>query len=132
MGQPAARLNDTVTGIDIHIVIVPGPPSTPTPLPHPFSGTITQNTVNTVLIAGQPAATVGSIAQNQPPHIPTPPGVSFQRPPTNQGTVETGSATVTIAGQAAARQGDSVRTCNDPTDQPVSTIVTGATTVTIG
>lgn len=130
MGQPAARLTDSVTGIDTHVVTIPSSP--PAPLPHPFSGTITQNTVATVTIEGQPAATVGSVADNLPPHIPTPPGTGFVRPPSNKGTVHRGSATVTIGGQPAARLGDPVRTCNDPVDLPVSSIVTGAATVTIG
>lgn len=132
MGQPAARQTDTVVGIDTHIVIVPGTPPTPTPLPHPFSGTLTGDLSSDVLIDGLPAATVGSIAQNQPPHIPTPPGTSFQTPPSNQGTVEMGSTTVLVNGKGAARLGDMVRTCNDPTDLPVSAITSGSTTVLIG
>jgi len=66
---------------------------------------------------------VESIAVNAPPHIPTPPGTAFQRPPRNQGQVQRGSATVLINGRQAARSGDAVMTCNDPTDLPVGTIV---------
>lgn len=133
MGQPAARQGDPVVGVDTHIVLVPsGTATVPTPLPHPFSGTLTQELSSDVLIDGRPAATVGSVAQNQPPHVPTPPGTAFQNPPANRGTVEIGSATVTINGKAAARAGDPVRTCNDPTDLPVSTISTGSASVLIG
>lgn len=133
MGQPAARQGDAVTGVDIHIVMVPGPGSpVPTPLPHPFSGTITSGTVASVLIGGAPAATVGSVATNSPPHIPTPPGTAFQKPPANSGDVSMGSSTVTIGGKAAARIGDPVRTCNDPVDTDTSAIVAGAPTVLIG
>jgi uncharacterized Zn-binding protein involved in type VI secretion len=133
MGQPAARQADAVIGVDTHIVMVPGPGSpVPTPLPHPFSGTITSATIASVLIGGAPAAVVGSVATNAPPHIPTPPGTAFQKPPSNQGSVSTGSSTVTIGGKAAARAGDSVRTCNDPVDADSSVITSGAPTVLIG
>jgi len=132
MGQPAARKGDAVTGVDIHIVMVPGTPVVPTPLPHPFSGTIDRDTVASVTIEGAEAATAGSIAKNDPQHTPTPPGTSFQKPPSNQGKVSSGSQTVTIGGKAAARMGDPVRTCNDPADLDTSAITAGASTVTIG
>ena len=133
MAMPAAKLGDTVTGVDIHIVLVPAPPAppVPTPLPHPFMGVINGGTSSDVLIQGMPAATVGSTAQNLPPHIPTPPGVSFQIPPKNQGTIMMGSTKVTINGKPAARAGDTVMTCNDPADAPVGTIV-AVSTVLIG
>ncbi|MEA2371765.1 MAG: hypothetical protein QOH12_2159 [Solirubrobacteraceae bacterium] len=136
MGQPAARAGDPVVGVDIHIVLVPQPtpppPFVPQPLPHPFSGRITSATIPTVLIGGAPAATVGSIATNSPPHFPTPPGALFQKQPANQGAVSRGSATVTVGGQPAARLGDPVRTCNDPVDADTSAIVAGDPTVLIG
>jgi uncharacterized Zn-binding protein involved in type VI secretion len=133
MGQPAARQGDPVVGIDIHIVMVPATPSpVPTPLPHPFSGKITSGTVATVKIGGMAAAVVGSVATNQPVHVPTSPGTSFQKPPANKGSVSAGSSTVTIGGKAAARAGDAVRTCNDPNDADTSKITSGASTVTIG
>ena len=133
MGAPAARQTSMVVAVDTHIVMVPTPGGpVPTPLPHPFNGSITGGTVATVKIAGQPAATVDSIAQNNPPHLPTPPGTSFQSPPANQGTVAMGSATVKIGGKQAARVGDTVETCNDPADLPVGTIVGPAGTVMIG
>jgi uncharacterized Zn-binding protein involved in type VI secretion len=118
--------------VDIHIVLVPtagGP--VPTPLPHPFSGIINGGLVNSVKIAGAAAAVAGSTADNNPPHLPTPPGASFQKPPANKGTVQLGSATVKIGGRQAARAGDTVLTCNDPADAPVGQIV-AAGTVLIG
>ena len=133
MGQPAARKNDPVVGIDIHIVMVPAAPSpVPTPLPHPFSGTITGKTIASVKIGGEEAAVVGSEATNKPSHIPTPPGTSFQNPPSNKGTVDAGSSSVKIGGKAAARAGDPVKTCNDPVDADTSAITAGEMTVTIG
>jgi uncharacterized Zn-binding protein involved in type VI secretion len=62
---------------------------------------------------------------NTPPHIPQ--GGPFQVPPTNQGRIITGSATVLINGKQAARNGDTAMTCNDPTDMPVGTVVATGT-----
>lgn len=134
MGLAAARMNDMVSGIDIHLVMVPAPPGppVPTPLPHPFTGMITSGVSSNVQIGGQPAATVGSSVQNNPPHMPTPPGTSFLTPPSNTGTVFMGSFTVLINGKGAARQGDMVQTCADPAPMPNSTIADGFPTVLIG
>ena len=134
MGAPAARLNDSVLGFDTHIVMVPsGTGSVPTPIPgHVFSGTLTSDASPDVKIEGAAAAVVGTVATNSPSHLPMPPGVSFQSPPSNKGTVSQGSSTVTINSKAAARLGDPVRTCNDPTDLDTSAIVSGAARVTIG
>jgi uncharacterized Zn-binding protein involved in type VI secretion len=128
---PAATMGDSVTASDVHIIMVPTPGGpVPTPTPHPFTGKITGNCVMTVLIGGKPAATVGSIATNTPPHIPQ--GGPFQLPPTNTGTIIRGSATVLIGGRPAARMGDTATTCNDPAPLPVGTVVGTATTVLIG
>jgi len=128
MGQPAAKANDRITGTDIHIVMVPaGPSLVPTPLPHPFSGVISGGTVATVRIGGQPAAVVGSTADNTPAHLPASPGVSFQTPPANRATIQMGSTSVRIGGKAAARNGDTATTCNDPADAPVGTVVATGT-----
>ena len=132
MGQPAAKMGDQVTAIDIHIVMVPAPPGppVPTPLPHPFAGTIMGGVSANVNIMGQPAAVMGSTVQNQPPHLPTPPGTMFQIPPTNQGTIIKGSATVMINNKPAARNGDMVQTCTDVPTSPGQVIAVG--TVFIG
>ena len=60
-----------------------------------------------------------------------PPGVSFQKPPANKGTVMLGSATVKVQGKMVARMGDQVKTCNDPADLPVGQII-AAGTVLVG
>ena len=134
-GQPAAAANDKVVGVDVHIVMVPAPPAppVPTPLPHPFMGKLDDGLSSDVQIGGQAAATVDSVAHTFPPlHLPTPPGTAFQNPPANQGKVFMGSMTVLIDGKPAARMGDIVKTCNDPTDMPVSTIMSGNPMVLIG
>jgi uncharacterized Zn-binding protein involved in type VI secretion len=132
MGQPAAKANDQVVGVDTHIVMVPaGPSLVPTPLPHPFSGIIRGGLVDSVKIMGQAAAVVGSTADNTPAHIPTPPGTTFQKPPSDKATIKMGSATVKFGGKQAARNGDTAMTCNDPTDAPVGTVI-AVSTVMVG
>lgn len=130
---PAAKQGDQVIAVDTHIVLVPAPPGppVPTPLPHPFSGIIQSGCSTDVMIQGMPAATVGSVAQNTPPHLPTPPGTSFTVPPTNQATITMGSTTVMINNKPAARAGDTAMTCNDPAPLPVGNVV-AASTVMIG
>ena len=124
MGQPAAKANDQVVATDTHIVMVPaGPSLVPTPLPHPFTGMLNGGLISSVKIGGKAAAVVSSTADNSPAHIPTPPGTSFQKPPTNKATVQMGSTSVKIGGKAAARNGDPAMTCNDPADAPVGSII---------
>lgn len=133
MGQPAAKDGDQVVGTDTHIVFVPaGPALVPTPLPHPFVGQLNSGLASSVLIEGKAAAVVGSTAQHSAGHIPSPPGTSFQKPPSNSGTVQTGSSTVLAEGKGLARNGDTVQTCNDPADAPVSSIVAAGTVLAGG
>ena len=120
MGQPAARQGDRIIAIDTHLIQPPGPTS-PVPVPHPYAGIIDGNVSSNVKIKGAFAATVDSTATNTPPHIPI--GGTFVNPPSNKATIMTGSATVKIGGKAAARAGDTARTCNDPVDLPVGTVV---------
>lgn len=133
MGQPAAKQGDQIIATDTHIVMVPAPPGppAPTPLPHPFAGVIGGGLSADVKIMGMPAATVDSTADNTPPHVPTPPGTSFQKAPSNRATIKMGSPTVKINGKMAARNGDPALTCNDPADLPAGTVV-AAGTVLIG
>jgi uncharacterized Zn-binding protein involved in type VI secretion len=134
MSQPAARGNDPVTGSDTHLCLVPSASgSVPTLIPgHVFSGTLKSGLSSGVTIDGLPAATVDSVAVNDPPHTPVPPGTSFVRTPSNRGTVSRGSTSVTIDGKAAARSGDPVRSCNDPADADTSAISSGSPGVSIG
>jgi uncharacterized Zn-binding protein involved in type VI secretion len=122
MSKPAAKQGDKIIATDTHILMVPSPAGpVPTPTPMPFAGTLTTGLSTDVFIEGKPAATVNSIAINQPPHIPT--AGPFQKPPTNQGKIMVGSTGVFINGKPAARQGDQATTCNDPADAPVGTVM---------
>ena len=119
MGQPAAKQGDQITATDMHMIQPPGPTS-PVLVPHPFSGIIDGNLSADVKIAGMPAAVVGSLATNTPPHVPL--GGTFVAPPKNQARIVRGSATVNINGKPAARAGDTATTCNDPADAPVGAV----------
>ncbi len=122
MGQPLAKQGDKVVATDTHIILVPSPGGpVPTPIPHPFNGTLDASLSTNVMAMGMPAATLGSIAHNLPPHIPM--GGSFSKPPTNMAQVITGSPSVMINGKPAARNSDTALTCNDPVDLPVGTVV---------
>jgi uncharacterized Zn-binding protein involved in type VI secretion len=132
MGQPAATMGDKITATDIHIILIPSPGGpVPTPLPHPFVGTIDSGCATNVMIGGKPAATVTSGATNTPPHIPQ--GGPFQIPPTNKATIMKGSATVLIGGKPAARMGDTAITCDDVAPMaPKGQVMGTAVTVLIG
>jgi len=127
----AARKDDPVFALDIHIVMIPTPAGeVPTPLPHPFNGKISGGVSTNVKIDGKPAAMMGCEVQNSVSHIAM--GPRFQKNPTNKGKVILGSPTVLINGKMAARQGDMVMTCNDPVDAPMGSITAGSPTVMIG
>jgi uncharacterized Zn-binding protein involved in type VI secretion len=130
MGQPAAKQGDQIVATDTHIVMIPSPGGpVPTPLPHPFTGQIDGALSSDVNIDGKPAAVQGSTATNMPAHVPQ--GGPFQKPPSNQATIQMGSSSVLINGKPAARNGDTALTCNDPADLPAGTVV-AAGTVCIG
>lgn len=131
MGQAAAKQGDKVQATDMHMVVVPGPPPQSLLLPNPFSGTIDGGLSSNVNIDGKPAAVVGSSASNTPAHIVPPPGTNFVKPPLNKGTIFMGSQTVFINAKPAARNGDTVVTCNDPADLPNGKII-AVGTVMIG
>src|SRR5262249_10557144 len=98
MGQPVAKQGDTVVATDTHIILVPSPGGpVPTPIPHPFNGMLDSSLSTNVMVMGMPAATLGSIAHNLPPHIPI--GGSFSKPPTNMAQIITGSPSVMVNGK---------------------------------
>ncbi|MFI8106589.1 PAAR domain-containing protein [Streptomyces sp. NPDC086023] len=120
-GFPAARLGDKVTGSHLHPLIPPPPnPPVPVPMTFPYQATLTGGCCPTVRIGGKPAATLGTAVTLSPPHIPPAPQTFAPQfpPPTNTGTVTTGSATVRIGGKPAARVTDIALTCNQPEPAP--------------
>jgi uncharacterized Zn-binding protein involved in type VI secretion len=120
MAQPAATQGDRIVAVDLHLIQPPGPVS-PVTVPHPFSGVIDTGVSTDVLINGQGAALQDSGATNTPPHVPI--GGSFVNPPSNKGSIVSGSSSVSINGKAAARAGDPAKTCNDPVDQALGRVV---------
>src|SRR5258708_16297026 len=125
MGMPAGKEGDHNTAVDTHIILVPPQVGKiPTPRPHPFDGVINNNLSSDVKIMGMFAATVGSMADNLPPHIPE--GGTFQDPPRNKGEITSGSPTVMINGKPAARNGGTPPTRQHTVDLPVWNIILSA------
>jgi uncharacterized Zn-binding protein involved in type VI secretion len=123
--MPAAKQGDRVTATDLHLIQSPGtPPPPPTLVPHPFSGVLLQQLSTDVRIMNRAAATVGSVAINTPPHFPQ--GGIFVNPPANRGTIRSGSTSVRINGQAAARAGDHAETCADPPNPGGQVVASGS------
>jgi hypothetical protein len=128
MGRPIATKTAVVTATDTHIVMVPsaaGP--IPTPLPHPFVGQPSSGLVQTVKVMGQPTMVDGAKVANRPPHIATPPGITFQSPPADEGASVQASATVKAGGKGVILDATPVKTCNDPSDLPVGTLTAPGT-----
>jgi uncharacterized Zn-binding protein involved in type VI secretion len=122
MGSPIAREQDLIVGVDTHVIMIPSPGGpVPTPLPHPFSGPLTEELSTTAFIDNRAVALEGSAANNTPPHIPM--GGPFQKSPANKGTVSKGSTTVFVDGKGVARAGDPAKCCNDPTDQDTGVVI---------
>jgi RHS repeat-associated protein len=131
---------DPVIGIDIHLIQPPGPVP-PIPVPHPFigivydpigqvvgmainasiSGLFGGSFKGPVLINGMPAANTGMRVKSMPVHMPI--GGVFVNPPSNEGTIITGSKTVHVLGASGARLTSSVITCNDPVNLPTSVVM---------
>lgn len=131
MGQPAASGASQLMAVDTVIVMIPTPGGpVPTPQPSPFAGTLASGLVQTVKVAGQPAAVAGSGADNNPPHIPK--GGPFQNPPDNKGQVQQGSTTVLIGGKGAARNLDPAVTNDQLAPGAAKAQVIAAGTVLVG
>ncbi len=125
MGEPVAKENDQVVGVDTHILMVPSPGGpVPTATPMPFVGKLTQSLCSTIYVDDKVAAVKGSVAENQP-HVPT--LGPFQKQPADRGTIDSGSATVFLDSKEAARAGDTVETCNDPADAPNGVVIAVST-----
>ena len=123
MAMPAAKKGDKIISpADLHLVEIPTPAGpVVVPLPFPFSGQLTDGLSKNVNVMGKPAAMQSSWGKNNPKHVPV--GTRFINQPSNKGTVFIGSMTVKINGKPAARMGDAVNTCNDPSAMPVGKII---------
>ena len=111
MGQPAATLNDRIMGTCATHQI-PSPTGAPMPSPPlPFSAPLTLGLAMTVQIGGKPAAVQGSSGLNTPPHVGLHPSDPHLAPPTQQGRVLVGSATVMFESKGAAYTGCQTSTC---------------------
>ena len=126
MGQPIAKEDDKVVGVDTHIVMIPSPGGpVPTAIPMPFVGKLSQELATSAFVDGKAVAVKGSVAENEPKHIPT--GGPFQKQPADRGTIETASSSVFVDGKEVARAADTVKTCCDPADAPNGVIIAVAT-----
>jgi uncharacterized Zn-binding protein involved in type VI secretion len=125
MGTPAAVLGDQINAIcSTHLIPNPatGAPQPSPPLP--FAAPITEATVATVLISGQPAAVVGSSGLCMPPHVGLHPADPFLAPPMQMGQIVSGSTSVMIGGQPAANASSQCTVCFS---MPGTLAATGAT-----
>jgi uncharacterized Zn-binding protein involved in type VI secretion len=116
MGEPAAVMNDRITGqCMIHQVPNPatGAPQ-PSPAPLPFSAPLLQALATTVLAGGKPLAVQGSWGVNTPPHVGLHATDPFMTPTLQRGTVVAGSATVMLEGKPAAKSGSQATCCQEP------------------
>lgn len=112
MGSPAVVANDPVTGVcAIHLVPSPSGAPMPSPAPLPFSAPLTTGLATTVMIGRRPAAVQGASGFNTPPHVGLHPSDPSLAPPTQQGRVVTGSATVFFDKRPAAYSGCPVTVC---------------------
>jgi YD repeat-containing protein len=129
----AAKFFDVVIGVDLHMVMVPTPAGAmvPVPMPHPFVGYVWDPAGavmgslfggGAVFVNGIRAASTGTAVKALAKHLPTPPGVSFAPNdiPGNDGSIITGSKTVSFGGSSAARFGSMVSSCNFPVNLPTS------------
>lgn len=112
MGTPAAVMGDKIMGT-CAVHQIPNPASgAPQPgPPMPFQAPLLQGLATKTMIAGKPAAVMGSSGMNTPPHVGLHPADPFMAPPTQMGQVMQGSPTVFIEGKPAARTGSQVTMC---------------------
>lgn len=125
MSEAVAKKGDRVVGLDTHVVLVKEQGGAPTPMQFPFSGPIQSAVSDSVFVDNAAAATVGSVADNLPAHLPL--GGPFKSPPVNKATVSAGSGTVFIGNAGIARSTDAASCCNDPADADTGHVVATGT-----
>lgn len=112
---PAIVMGDIVQGAcPIHQIPNPatGIPQ-PAP-PMPFTAPLTMGLATRTLIAGKPAAVVGSSGMNVPPHVGLHVSDPFMIPTQQVGRITGGSATVLIEGKPAAKSAPPPMMCGTP------------------
>jgi len=115
VSAPPIVMGDQVTGVcPTHVM--PNPASgIPQPAgPLPFSAPLTVGVAVTVMIGGLPAALVGSLGYNTPPHIGLAPVDPFFVPTLQIGTVVSGSLTVFVEGRPLATAIGTATMCATP------------------
>jgi uncharacterized Zn-binding protein involved in type VI secretion len=88
---------------------------------------VLQGTVGSVLIEGKPAVVVGSGGVNTPPHVGLYMTDPKMAPPTQTGSVLSGSGTVFVGGSPLANLSSSCTACVGP-----ATLAASATSVLVG
>ena len=115
----AAKLGDKVIGKDIHLTKIPsGNGYIIVPMTYPYIGNIYKDTSTNVYVNSKQAATIDSQSIARPSHVAY--GMGFARNPDNKGIVIKGSSTVFINGKKAARNFDTVSTCDDVVSKPIN------------
>lgn len=120
--MPAAKHFDPVLGIDIHLIQPPGPVP-PVPIPHPFIGIIIDAfdylpwIGGSVYVNGVMRAQAGTEAKGIPKHIPI--GGIFVIPPSDEGEMFMGSATVEVDGDAFSYMALPLLTCHSVGIPPI-------------
>ncbi len=121
MGQPAARQGDRIVAIDMHLIQPPGPTS-PVPVPHPVQRHHRRRREHRREHRRRGG---GDGGQHRHQHAAAHSDRRHVREPADQPRDHHRPAArrCTINGKPAARAGDTARTCNDPVDLPVGTVV---------
>jgi len=115
----AAKMGDAVIGKDIHLTKIPsGNGYVIVPMTYPYIGKIYKNTSSNVYVNSKQAATIDTKSIASPSHVAY--GIGFARNPDNKGIVIKGSSTVFINGKKAARNLDTVSTCDDIVSRPIN------------
>lgn len=128
MSLPAIVMGDAVIGAcPIHQI--PNPASgIPQPAPPmPFNAPLTQGLATKVLIAGKPAAVIGSSGYNTSVHVGLHATDPFVVPTQQVGRILGGSATVQFEGKPAAKMTPPPMMCGTP-----GSIVGSGATVLVG
>ena len=125
--QIVAKKDDKVIGVDIHDVwMTIGSSKQKVPLPHPYAGELRDLLSQDVEIKGKQVAVKGSKSKyDKPGHIAQ--GEGFVKQPTNEGEVTSGTiSTVKVNNKEIAVIGSMVKTCNDPIDQEMCSVIPGS------